>query len=204
MYQDCHRSSCRLSCIRSPSRLSPWQLQPLPDTRGSSRALQAQVPRVQTARLLRHLRPGWSSHGPPCLHASPNPWAPEGPPSTCRQQCPPQQDNRLTKYELLRYIIVFCRDIKPKSPSRKVGSHICNTSGQLFQALSSWIRKSWNLKNCLPRSYFDYLLQISNKIPFILFLMLKYCLKSLYFRLGWCDDYTIYHIYPRFHRQGLI
>ncbi|RXN12525.1 large proline-rich BAG6-like isoform X1 [Labeo rohita] len=36
MYQVCLRSSCRPSCIRSPSRLSPWQPQLLPDTRGSS------------------------------------------------------------------------------------------------------------------------------------------------------------------------
>ncbi len=119
MYQDCHRSSCRPSCIRSPSRLLPWQLQPLPDTRGSSRALQAQVPRMQTARLLCHLRPGWSSHGPPYLHASPNPWAPEGPPSTCRKQCPPQQDNRLTKYEFFKIHYCVLERHKTKVPFKE-------------------------------------------------------------------------------------
>lgn len=92
-FQVCRQSSCRPSCIRFLSRLLPWQPQPPP---GSSRALRAQVLR---ARSLRPLKPGWSSHDPPYPHASPSPLAQGGPPSTCGQQFPPQQDNRLAKYE---------------------------------------------------------------------------------------------------------
>ncbi len=58
---------------------------------------------------------------------------------------------------------------RSKSPSREVcslGSHICNTSGQLKQdqVLSKWMGESWNLKNYLLKSQLNYIFQISNKI----------------------------------------
>ncbi len=81
--------------------------------------------------------------------------------------------------------------LKTNSLSRKVsslGGHICNSSGQLVQDLSLWLGESWNLKNCLLNLQLNYICQISNKnlkltAPWMLYFMLKLCLKSLFFRL---------------------
>lgn len=103
----CLLSSCRLSCIRSPSRLLQWPLQPQLATMDISQALLHQTPQMEKHQLFLHLpKPESSSPDPPLPHGFLRLLAPGQLPSTCMHQRHPPPANSLHRFGVIADVVV--------------------------------------------------------------------------------------------------